>query len=157
MRTPEQRREIYNIVKARLEKGMSGRAARADISYNGKVFDLDFKTWKTYAAEFDGHLPGERATSHPGPGGLSMAAPSIAIAPILLQTPAPATPALSRRGGRKPGIHKTRFLVALSDMRLDQLKAEALLKDKTYAALAVDYIIEGLDRADKARKQGYQP
>jgi hypothetical protein len=150
MRTPGQRKDIYNIVKARLEKGMSGRSARANINYDGKVFDLDFKTWKTYAAEFDGSLPAEGATSHPGPGGEQASTPAITAIPLTT------APALRRRGGRKPGVHKSRFLVALSDMRLDQLKAEALLKDKTYAALAVDYIIQGLDRAEKIRRQGTQ-
>ncbi|OPY29401.1 MAG: hypothetical protein A4E28_00896 [Methanocella sp. PtaU1.Bin125] len=147
MRTPGQRKEIYEIVKARLAQGMSGRAARANIDYDGKVFDLDFKTWKTYAAEFDGSLPEVRATSHPSPDRELIVTP--AAAPALFT--APATP--YRHAGRRPGVHKTRFLVALSDSRLEQLKAEALRKDKTYAALAVDYIIEGLERVEKSRGQ----
>ena len=147
MRTPGQRKEIYNIVKARLEKGMSGRSARANINYDGKVFDLDFKTWKTYAAEFDGSLPAERATSHPGPVREQASTSMVSAIPFIT------APVLPRHSGRKPGVHKTRFLVALSDSRLEQLKVEAMLKDKTYAALAIDYIIEGLERAGKARKE----
>jgi hypothetical protein len=147
MRTPGQRKDIYNIVKARLEKGMSGRSARANINYDGKIFDLDFKTWKTYAAEFDGSLPVEGATSHPGPDGEQASTPVVPVIPLIK------APALPRHAGRKPGVHKMRFLVSLSDSRLEQLKAEAVLKDKTYAALAIDYIIDGLERAEKARKE----
>jgi len=149
MRTPGQRKEIYEIVKARLAQGMSGRAARANIDYDGKVFDLDFKTWKTYAAEFDSSLSAERATSHPSPDREQASTP---VPPIPLMT----APILPRQAGRRPGVHKTRFLVALSDSRLGQLKAEALRKDKTYAALAIDYIIEGLERAEKSRRPGTQ-
>ncbi len=105
MRTPGQRKEIYNIVKARLEKGMSGRSARANINYDGKVFDLDFKTWKTYAAEFDGSLPEEGATSHPGPDREQTSTPMVSAIPFIT------APALPRHAGRKPGVHKMRFLV----------------------------------------------
>ncbi len=147
MRTPGQRKDIYNIVKARLEKGMSGRSARANINYDGKVFDLDFKTWKTYAAEFDGSPPAEGATSHPGPAGELVSTSMVSAIPLTTAL------ALPPRVGRRPGVHKSRFLVSLSDSRLVQLKTEALRKDKTYAALAIDYIIDGLERAEKARKE----
>ena len=99
MRTPGQRKEIYNIVKARLEKGMSGRSARANINYDGKVFDLDFKTWKTYAAEFDSSLPEEGATSHPGPDREQTSTPMVSAIPFIT------APALPRHAGRKPGLH----------------------------------------------------
>jgi hypothetical protein len=143
MRTLEQRRDIYNIVKGRIDGGMSGREARRNVEYDGATFEVSNRTWKSYREEFAGQpvVPQPRQ-------------PLVGddLADITHEAPPEQRPQIvtvrvvdeSRKLG--DAKVKVRFTVGLSPARWRQLQARAEKKETKPAALAAMMIAECLDK-----------
>lgn len=141
MRTLEQRRDIYNIVKGRIDSGMSGREARRNVEYDGVTFEVSTRTWKAYKEEF----AGKPLVPQPGQPLVGDDLVDIALEAPLEQRPQ-IVAMRAVDGSKKLGDARVRFTVGLSPARWRQLQARAEKKETKPAALAAMMIAECLDK-----------